>query len=216
MATAHGTGDVDGVPVTSRASTAPMNTYGRWPWAAAMMTVPAWVAAFTGRRWLFKDGRWVAGLALPILVSHQTEEWVWPGGFLPFANQQVLGSDKPDWPLTVRDGFHLNVSVGWMSAVTGLLAWRRTPAPAASVLWLEVGNVVLHTGLALRKRRYNPGVATAAILMAPHTVAAMRWMRRSGRLSRRTGTAAAAAGLSITALPPAMRVRMRRTASKAR
>lgn len=193
----------------------PVNTYGRWPWGAAMMAVPTLAAATVGRRWLLEDGRWVAGLALPILVSHQTEEWVWPGGFLPFANQQVLGSDKPDWPLTPRDGFHLNVSVAWTSAIAGLLLWRRTPTPAATVLWLEVGNVALHTGMALRKRRYNPGVATAAILMGPHAVAAVRWMRRSGRLSRRTSAAAAAAGLSITGLPLAMKVRMRRVVGKA-
>jgi hypothetical protein len=190
----------------------PVDTYGRWPWVAAAMAGPTWVAAAAGRRWLRVDGRWVAGLALPVLLSHQTEEWVRPGGFLPFANQQVLGSDRPDWPLTRRDGFHLNVSVGWVSALVGLLAWRRTPAPAAAVLWLEVGNVVLHTGLALRRRRYNPGVVTAAVLMGPHAVAAARWMRRSGRLSGRTGAAAAAAGLSITGLPLAMKVRMRRAA----
>lgn len=53
----------------------------------------------------------MAGLALLILLTHQTEEWVRPGGFLPFSYQQVLGSDKPDWPLTERDGFHINVSV---------------------------------------------------------------------------------------------------------
>lgn len=188
----------------------PVNTYGRWPWVAATMALPSWAAAAAGRRWLLEDGRWVAGLALPILLSHQTEEWVRPGGFLPFANQQVLGSDKPDWPLTERDGFHLNVSLAWTSAVAGLLLWRRTPAPAAMTLWLEVGNVALHTGMALRKHRYNPGVATAAILMGPHAVAAVRWMRRSERLSRRTGTAAAAAGLSITALPLVMKARMRR------
>ncbi|WP_310964483.1 hypothetical protein [Nocardioides terrisoli] len=34
-------------------------------------------------------------------------------------NQQVLGSDRPDWPLTVRDGFHLNVSVRWASVARG-------------------------------------------------------------------------------------------------
>jgi hypothetical protein len=124
----------------------------------------------------------------------------------------MLGSDKPDWPLTERDGFHLNVSVAWTSAVAGLVLWRRTAAPATAVLWLEVGNVALHTGIALRTRRYNPGVATAAILMGPHAAAAVGWMRRSARLSRKGGVAAAAAGLSITALPLAMKARMRRAA----
>lgn len=187
-----------------------MNTYGRWPWVAAIAVLPTWAAASVGRQWLSRDGHWVAGLTLPLLLSHQTEEWLWPGGFLPFTNQHVLGSDRPDWPLTKRDGFHLNVSLGWGSAVAGLLLWRRTPAPAAAALWLEVGNVVLHTGMALRQHRYNPGVMTAVILMGPHAIAATRWMRRSGRLTPRAGVGAAVAGLSITVLPLAMKVRMRR------
>lgn len=196
------------------ASSGPVNIYGRWPWVAAAAVLPAWAVAGVGRRWLIRDGRWVAGLALPILLSHQTEEWVQPGGFLPFANQHVLGSDRPDWPLTERDGFHLNVTVGWASAIAGLLLWRRTPVPAISVLWLEAGNVVLHTGLALRKRRYNPGAVTAAMLMAPHAIAAAVWVRRSGRLNRRAGAAAAVAGLSITTLPLAMRLRMRQASGR--
>jgi hypothetical protein len=188
----------------------PPNTYGRWPWFAATAVVPSWAAAAAGRGWLSEDGRWVAGLAVPILLSHQTEEWVRPGGFLPFANQQVLGSGRPDWPLTVRDGFHLNVTVGWASAVAGVLLWRRTPAPAAAALWLEVGNVVLHTGLAARKGRDNPGVVTAASLMAPHVLASARWLHRSGRLTTRGNRTAAALGLSILGLPPLMKLRMRR------
>jgi hypothetical protein len=79
-------------------------THGRWPWVAAGLVVPAWSAAAAGRGELLEDGLWVAGLALPILVSHQSEEWVWPGGFLPFCNQRLLGSDRPDWPLTDRTG----------------------------------------------------------------------------------------------------------------
>ena len=55
----------------------------------------------------------MAGLAWPSLVSHQSEEWVWPGGFLSFCNTRLLGSDRRDWPLTERDGFHVNVSIGW-------------------------------------------------------------------------------------------------------
>ena len=137
-------------------------THGRWPWGAAGLVVPTWSAAALRRGELLEDGLWVAGLALPILVSHQTEEWVWPGGFLPFCNQRLLGSDRPDWPLTERDGFHVNVTVGWASALAGLALWRLTPVAAAAVLWIEAGNVLMHTGVAIRERRYNPGVATAA------------------------------------------------------
>ena len=152
----------------------------------------------------------MAGLALPVLVSHQTEEWVWPGGFLPFCNQRLLGSDRPDWPLTERDGFHVNVTVGWASAVAGLALWRLTPVAAAAVLWIEAGNVLMHTGVAIRERRYNPGVATAALLMAPHAAAGGRWLAGSQRLSRSEGLLAAAVGIAFAGLPLAMKARMRR------
>jgi hypothetical protein len=95
-----------------------LETHGRWPWVAAALVVPA-------------------GLALPIQVSHQSEEWVWPGGFLPFCNTRLLGSARPGWPLTELDGFHVNVTGGWLSAVAGLALWRRTPTVAAGVLLME-------------------------------------------------------------------------------
>ena len=188
-----------------------VRTYGRWPWVAAAALLPSWAVAARGRSGLAEEGRWVAGLALPILLSHQTEEWVRPGGFLPFANQQVLASGSPTWPLTERLAFHINVSIGWVSAVAGLLLWRRTPAPAVAVLWLEAGNVAMHTGMAVRQRRYNPGVATAALLMAPHCAAGVRWVRRNRPPSRGVALAAATAGLSVVALPAAMKLRMHRT-----
>ena len=187
-----------------------LETHGRWPWGAAGLVVPTWSAAAVRRGELLEDGLWVAGLALPILVSHQTEEWVWPGGFLPFCNQRLLGSDRPDWPLTERDGFHVNVTVGWASAVAGLALWRLTPVAAAAVLWIEVGNVLMHTGVAIRERRYNPGVATAALLMAPHVAAGGRWLAGSQRLSRSEGLLAAAVGIAFAGLPLAMKARMRR------
>ncbi len=192
-----------------------VDTHGRWPWGAAAAVVPAWTAAAVHRRWLLADGRWVAGLAVPILVSHQTEEWVRPGGFLPFANQRLLGSDQPDWPLTERLAFHINVSIGWASAIAGLILWRRTPVPAAGVLWLEAGNFAMHTGLAVAQRRYNPGVVTAALLMGPHAIAGARWMRRSVDLSPRAKAATAAFGLSVGVLPAAMKLRMRLSADTA-
>lgn len=191
----------------------PVQTYGRWPRVAAAVVGPAWGLAAAGRGTLREHGGWVAGLAAPILLSHQTEEWVRPGGFLPFCNQQVLGSERADWPLTERVGFHVNVSIGWSSAVAGWLLWGRTPAVAAAVLWIEAGNVAMHAGMAVRERRYNPGVASVALLMAPHAIAGAGWLMRSGRLSWRAGLIAAGAGLSFTALPLALKLRMRQAQS---
>jgi hypothetical protein len=159
---------------------------------------------------LRKDGAWVAGLALPILVSHQSEEWVWPGGFLPFCNVRLLGSDRPDWPLTERDGFRVNVIGGWLSAVAGLVLWRRTPVIAAGVLCIEAGNALMHVSTAARERRYNPGVVTATLLLGPHAATGARWLARSGRVSRRQVGLASVAGAAFAALPLAMKVRMRR------
>jgi len=192
-----------------------LQTHGRWPIVAAGLVGPTWVSAAARRCELLADGAWVAGLAFPILVTHQSEEWVLPGGFLPFCNERLLGSDRPDWPLTERDGFHVNVTMGWVSAVAGLALWRRTPVVAASVLWMEAGNVLMHTGMALRERRYNPGAATAALLMAPHAAAGLRWLARSGRASRRQRLLARVAGVAFAGLPLAMKARMRRAANPA-
>ncbi|MGE0065862.1 MAG: HXXEE domain-containing protein [Solirubrobacterales bacterium] len=188
-----------------------MDTHGRWPWAAAALVAPGWGLALARRRQLGADDFWIAALGLPILVSHQSEEWVRPGGFLPFSNERLLGSGRPDWPLTERVGFHVNVTMGWGSAVAAAALWRRTPALAAFVLWIEAGNALMHSGMALRERRYNPGLATATLLMATHAGAGAVALKRSGRLSRRAGLAAAAAGVVFSAgLPLAMKARMRR------
>jgi len=193
-----------------------VDTHGRWPWGAAALMPLAW--AWGARRARGGGGAWVGSLALPILLTHQSEEWVRPGGFLPFCNRRLLGSDRDAWPLTERDGFHVNVSVGWSSALAAALLWRRTPAPAAAVLWLEAGNAAMHGAMAVRERRYNPGLTSAALLMAPHAALGARALRRSGRLSRRGARLAALAGVGFSvAMPAALKLRMRRqAASRAR
>ncbi len=188
-----------------------IDTHGRWPLAAAALVAPSWGLALAGRADLRRDRRWVAALGLPILVTHQAEEWVRPGGFLPFCNERLLGSGEPTWPLSERDGFHVNVTLGWSSALLATATWERSAAPAAFVVWLEAGNAAMHAGMALRERRYNPGLLTATLLMGVHAAAADVALRRSGRLSRRGWLAAAVAGAGFSVgLPLAMKLRMRR------
>ncbi len=185
------------------------DTHGRWPLVAAALVAPAWGLVLARRRQVARDGRWVAALAFPLLVAHQTEEWVRPGGFLEFCNERLLGSDRPTWPLTERDGFHVNVTLGWATALAGLAVWRRTPAMAALVLGIEAGNVAMHTGMALRERTYNPGLASAAAGFLPHVALGARWLRRSGRMTAASTAAAAAGSLALSAgLPALMRRRM--------
>jgi hypothetical protein len=187
-----------------------VDTHGRWPWAAAALAGPALAAALANRGRLRADDRWVAALGFPILVAHQTEEWVRPGGFLPFCNERLLGSPHQTWPLTERDGFHVNVTLGWGSAILAAAAWNRTAAPAAFVLCAEAGNALMHTSMALRERRYNPGLATATLLMGAHAASGAAALRRSGRLSRRSARFASAAGIAFSVgLPLAMKLRMR-------
>jgi uncharacterized protein with HXXEE motif len=186
-----------------------LETHGRWPWVAAGLVVPAWSLAAVRRAELLQDGVWLAGLAFPVLVSHQFEEWVWPGGFLPFCNTRLLGSDQPEWPLTERDGFHVNVTAGWLSAVVGLALWRRAPGIAVGALLMEATNVLMHASMAVRERRYNPGVVTATVLMVPHAAAGARWLAGSTRMSRRQWLLAGAVGAPFPGLAPAMKLRMR-------
>jgi hypothetical protein len=187
------------------------DTHGRCPLAAAALAPHCWALALgrgSGRR----GAGWVARLGLPILLTHQTEEWVRPGGFLPFCNERLLRSGQPAWPLTARDGFHVNVTIGWGSAFAAACLWERTAAPAAFVLWIEAGNALMHAGMALRERRYNPGLLSATLLMGAHASSGALALRRTGRLSRRGGRLAAAAGIAFSAgLPLAMKVRMRRS-----
>lgn len=186
-----------------------VDTHGRWPLVAAALAPPAWALALRQAR-KRGDGTWIAYLGLPILLAHQSEEWVRPGGFLPFCNERLLGSDQPTWPLNERDGFHVNVTLGWGSAILAALAWERTAAPAAAVVAIEAGNALMHGSMALRERRYNPGLVTALGLMAVHATSGALALRRSGRLTRRGRRSAVAAGVAFSAaLPLAMKLRMR-------
>jgi hypothetical protein len=186
-----------------------VDTHGRWPWASAAAAAPAAALALARRDRLAEDGRWIAWLAFPILVAHQTEEWVLPGGFLPFAND-MLGSADPVYPLTERMGFWINVPLGWGTAIGGALLWRRSPALAAGVLGMELANAAMHGGMAVRRRAYNPGSLTGPLLMGTHALAGAAWLARSGRMTPGSAAVAAAGLATLITLPVGLRRRMRR------
>jgi hypothetical protein len=180
-----------------------LETHGRWPLVAAAAVAPVTAAAV--RR---------PGLRpLAALLLHQTEEWVWPGGFLPWMNREVLGSDEDEFPLDRRLGLVINVGLGWGTSL-GTMAGRSAAAPSAFLYASHLGNVVLHLRWAVRFRRYDPGLLTALVTLTPAAIIGLRSLHADPGVSRVALAAGAVAGAaSSLALPQLLKRRSRRTRS---
>ncbi|MBJ7353758.1 MAG: HXXEE domain-containing protein [Thermoleophilaceae bacterium] len=147
---------------------------------------------------------------LAALLWHQTEEWVWPGGFLPWINRAVLDYPEDEFPLDRRTGFWVNVGFGWgLSALA--FAAKDAPAPAAALYVSHLGNAGLHVGWAIKKRRRDPGLISAATMLLPVGVLGLRELVKDGSVSRKQLAAGIAAGTVLSAaLAPAMKLKIRR------
>jgi Protein of unknown function with HXXEE motif len=168
-----------------------LETHGRWPLLAAAAALP--MSAIAVRRPALRP--WAA------LLLHQTEEWVWPGGFLPWINREVLGSGEDEFPLDRRLGFAINVVLGWGSSLAAA-AGPIGAAPAALLYSSNLGNVALHVSWAVRHRRYDPGVLTAVATLAPTGVAGLRSLASDERVPRDALWAGVAAGGAASVLLP--------------
>jgi hypothetical protein len=178
----------------------PRETYGRWPVVGAVGLLPATAAAV----------REPTLRPLAALLWHQSEEWVWPGSFLPWINREVLGSDDDEFPIDRRVGFMVNVLFGWSFSLAPV-AGRRAAAPSAALYVSHLGNTVLHLSWAARHRRYDPGAITAVATLAPVAVVGLRELVSDPEVSGAAVRAGAVGGLGLAAgLVPAMKFRIRR------
>jgi Protein of unknown function with HXXEE motif len=180
--------------------------HGRWPKVAAAAAPAASLA------WLRARGRLDGAAAarwsvLPALLWHQTEEWVWPGGFVEWFNREVLESPEQLAPLTLDDAVFINVPLGWGTAVAAGAIGRRVPVLPVAVLTMHAGNAVIHISEGVAQRRWNPGMATSLALFAPMAVNGLRRIEASGP-ARAVGVAV---GTAISVVM--MRVMRRRAAA---
>lgn len=186
-------------------------THGQWPWVAAVSAAPSVAVAYAARDWLKQDGRWALWLPLPVLFCHQTEEWVVPGGFLPWFNREVTHSGRDEFPITRELGLIINVGLGWVMCVAAGAVGRRRPFLPAMSLALFVGNAGLHGGKLVAGRRYNPGAGTGVLVMLPLGVGGIVRLLRDPEVENRRVLAGVAAGIAASAvLLVAMRVRVSR------
>jgi hypothetical protein len=176
-----------------------LETHGRWPLVGAASVLPVSAAAV----------KRPAVRPLAALLWHQTEEWVWPGTFLPWINREVLGSNEDEFPIDRLVGFAVNVVFGWGLSLAAA-AGPRAAVPATALYTSHLGNTALHVGWAIRNRRYDPGVVTALVTLLPTALAGLRGIARDPRIPREGQHVGVIGGvLMSTGLVPMLKLRMR-------
>lgn len=111
--------------------------------------------------------QWFFWLNLPLYMLHQVEEYVYPGGFKEELNKTLMKQTSPDYPLTDRVAFYVNVIGIWVGiSLFNVLGYLSILFP---LIMIVVGtfNPLIHIGSSLRFRRYNPGLVVSITLNLP-------------------------------------------------
>lgn len=116
--------------------------------------------------------QWLLWLHLPLLMIHEHEEYVLPGGFKEFANTKTPFALVPpveDVPLNEPYLFAVNMGA-WLWIILGALLANIAP-------WVGLGPVIFqllinnftHTFAFQGKQRgYNPGLVTTIVILVPY------------------------------------------------
>jgi Protein of unknown function with HXXEE motif len=158
--------------------------YHRWPWihlAIGVLIVAAtaltWPWAREHPRWL-----WFLLLPVPILTLHQWEEFVLPGGFVPWFNQRFYQSRNPDFPLSrkLAAANHMPLLI-----LLPVLAWLGSywPFVGLGTLYGLMADGMFHLAAAAAAGRYVPGLVTGVLLYLPLGFAATHRFVSAGEVS---------------------------------
>lgn len=120
-------------------------------------------------------------LITPLYMIHETEEYIFPGGFGDFFNTRIFGIEGPDAPLGEDFIFAVNVGLVWLILpLFGILSFYRLPLG----LWVPYFAVfagIAHIPLSIKGRRlYNPGLIVSLLLNIPGGSAVIWYLSSQG------------------------------------
>ncbi len=104
----------------------------------------------------------------PLYMLHQTEEYIFPGGFGQFFNKDIFKLETENEPIDENFIFFVNVILIWITLpLFGLL----TTINYNFGLWIPYFSFfagVAHIALAIKaKKKYNPGMIVSLVLNIP-------------------------------------------------
>ncbi len=120
---------------------------------------------------------WIAfffWIHLPLIMIHETEEYIFPGGFAKFINTEtILGNNPPEPDSPTSPGYVLFVNMSaWILVIIGALTANIYP-------WIGMGliifqlliNGIQHTAIfQVKKQGYNPGFFTTWLILNPFCI----------------------------------------------
>ncbi len=111
---------------------------------------------------------WLFWLHLPVLMIHQFEEYVFPGGFKKFFGSKMLNIDSEF--MSDRTIFIGNVGMWFVIAAAAIVGTKAIWFPVMLLIF-NAGNSLAHSlPFAIKARGYNPGFLSSLFLMLPFTV----------------------------------------------
>mgnify|MGYP001233862226 CR=1 FL=1 len=177
-------------------------------WAKAGFLIAIFLFVFLFA--FIKDTDFVLFLLLlqtPLYMIHETEEYVFPGGFGRFFNIDILKLQTADKPIDENFIFYINVILIWIILPGfGLLAAQNYQLG----LWIPYFSFfagVAHIALALKARqRYNPGLVVSLLLNIPVGIWSILYLAGQGILPNIFLNLHLVIGLGVNLLLPVMGV----------
>jgi hypothetical protein len=144
-------------------------------------------------------------LQTPLYMLHQTEEYIFPGGFGKFFNTKIFNLETEDEPLDENFIFYVNVIIIWIVLpVCGLLSTLNYNFG----LWLPYFSFfagVAHVALALKaKKLYNPGLMVSLFINIPVGLWSIRYLLGQGLIEHFFLNIHCLIGLAVNAILPVM------------
>ena len=144
-------------------------------------------------------------LQTPLYMLHQTEEYIFPGGFGKFFNTKIFNLETEDEPLDENFIFYVNVIIVWIVLpVCGLLSTLNYNFG----LWLPYFSFfagVAHVALALKaKKLYNPGLMVSLFINIPVGLWSIRYLLGQGLIEHFFLNIHCLIGMAVNAILPVM------------
>jgi len=107
-------------------------------------------------------------LHFAILLIHQFEEYVYPGGFKEFFQENIYNKNRIiRFPLNDEGIILVNVVLGWTAYLTSAIYGEKMLWLAIGLLGVTILNGFLHTLMFVINRKYNPGFVSGLFLCIP-------------------------------------------------